>query len=59
MLTGQQEIKALTMGFGDYTVPILRECLLEHCAAYTKTLENDGFCNHYHTKVEYIESEEK
>lgn len=59
MLTGQQEVKALTIGSGDYTVPIMRLCLLEHCTAYTKTIGGEGFCKHYHTKVEYTESEDK
>lgn len=54
MLTGKQEYKALMRGQGDAVMPVLRECLREHCAAY---VANGHKCNHYHTIV-IIESED-
>ncbi len=50
MLTGKEERKALTYGAGDYTVPVLRICRREDCAAFDK---DKNWCNHYNTPVEY------
>lgn len=51
MLTGKQEIEPLCYGNGKMVVPTFQECLQEHCAAYVKTLDGGGHCNHYHTNV--------
>lgn len=47
-LTGYEEVKAAFVGHGDFTRPILRECIKETCAAY-----KDGYCKKYHNKVEW------
>ena len=47
-LTGYEEVKAAFVGHGDFTRPILRECIKEACAAY-----KDGYCKKYHNKVEW------
>ena len=46
-LTGYEEVKAAFVGHGDFTRPILRECIKETCAAY-----KEGYCEKYHNKVE-------
>lgn len=46
-LTGYEEVKAAFVGHGDFTRPILRECIKEECVAY-----KDGYCKKYHNKVE-------
>ena len=47
-LTGYEEVKAAFVGHGDFTSPILRECIKEECVAY-----KDGYCKKYHNKVEW------
>ena len=37
-LTGYEEVKAAFVGHGDFTRPILRECIKETCAAYKLSL---------------------
>ena len=58
MLTGKEEVKALTIGQGDCVIPTLHVCLQEHCVAYVKTLDGRGKCSHYHYSfVDYEEEE--
>ena len=60
MLTGKKEVKALTIGQGDYVVPTLNVCLQEHCTAFVENYFGEKWCNHYHSRVEYkAESEYK
>lgn len=49
-LTGYEEVKAAFVGHGDFTIPILRECIKEACAAY-----KDGYCKKYQNKVDFEE----
>lgn len=58
MLTGKQEVKALTIGTGDCVIPTFQICLQDHCAAFAEKHGGEKWCNHYHTQVEYFESEE-
>lgn len=58
MLVGKQEVKALTIGAGDCVIPTFQICLQEHCAAFVEKYDGEKWCNHYHTQVEYFESEE-
>lgn len=57
MLTGKEEVKALTIGHGDCVIPTFQVCLQEHCAAFVKTIGGGGKCNHYHSLVDYEEEE--
>lgn len=60
MLTGQQEVKALTIGQGDYVMPTFHVCLQKHCAAFVEKYGGEKWCNHYHSSIEYkAESEEE
>lgn len=53
MLTGKEEVKALTIGQGDIVIPTLRVCVQEHCAAFVEKYGGEKWCNHYHSSVEY------
>ena len=53
MLTGKEEVKALMIGRGDCVIPIFRMCIQEHCAAFIRTVDGKGKCNHYHAFVDY------
>lgn len=46
-LTTHEEVKAMLIGQGDYTIPILHACIKEQCAAY-----KDGKCLKYDNEVE-------
>lgn len=46
-LTSHEEVKAVFVGHGDFTRPILHECIKEECAAY-----KEEYCEKYHNKVE-------
>ena len=60
MLVGKEEVKALTIGQGDYVIPTFHVCLQEHCAAFVEKYGGEKWCNHYHSPVEYrAESEER
>lgn len=53
-LTGYKTEKAVMIGTGDYTRPVLHECLKEKCVAYSgKT------CIKYASCTEYEETEDE
>ena len=41
-LTGKEEVKAMFIGHGDITRPVLYPCIEEKCVAY-----KDGYCMKY------------
>ena len=45
LLIGKQEVKAVTYGQGDYTVPVLHPCVGNKCVAY-----NGGNCMYWQCK---------
>ena len=53
-LVGKEEVKAMLVGHGDFTRPVLNACIKEKCAAY-----KDGYCEKYHNKVEAKKAEAK
>ena len=46
-LTCKEEVKAMTIGNGDFTRPVLHACLKSKCVAY-----KDGRCVKYDNEVE-------
>ncbi len=46
-LTTKEEVKAILIGSGDYTRPLLHACIKEKCVAY-----KNGMCMKYDTEVE-------
>lgn len=52
-LVGKEEVKAMLMGHGDYTRPVLYPCQKEKCVAY-----KDGKCKKYDNVVELPEVEQ-
>lgn len=46
-LVGKEEVKAMFVGHGNFTRPVLNACIKEKCVAY-----KDGYCEKYHNKVE-------
>lgn len=51
-LVGQEEVKAMLRGHGDYIRPVLHFCQKEKCIAY-----KDGKCKKYDNVVEQPEVE--
>ena len=45
-LTGKEEVKAMFIGHGDITRPVLYPCIEEKCVAY-----KDGYCMKYQKNV--------
>lgn len=52
LLIAKEEVKAVLVGQGDYTVQKMRPCIKEKCIAYYK-----GHCSEYENPVE-IDDEE-
>lgn len=52
-LTGKEEVKAISIGNGDFVRPVLNVCIKEKCIAY-----KDGVCKKYDTEVELFEKED-
>lgn len=46
-LTCKEEVKAMVIGNGDFTRPVLHACLRDKCVAY-----KDGRCAKYDNEVE-------
>lgn len=53
-LTCKEEVKAIAIGQGDFTRPVLHACLKDQCVAY-----KNGRCVKYDNKVEIRENENK
>lgn len=53
MLTGKKEVKGLACTEGNCTIPVLKPCIQEHCAAFEKKGYWDLRCNLYHTRVNF------
>lgn len=51
-LTSHEEVKAMFVGQGDFTKPILHACIKEKCIAYDY---KRGHCNKYDNTVEIAE----
>ncbi len=58
LLTGKEEVKALTIGQGDYVVPTFHVCLQEHCVAFVEKHDGEKWCNYYNSSVEYKTNKE-
>ena len=50
-LTSHEEVKAVLIGSGDFTRPVLHACIKEKCVSYKK-----GKCMKYDNEVEIMEA---
>lgn len=50
-LTSHEEVKAVLIGSGDFTIHVLHACIEEECVAYKK-----GKCMKYDNEVEIMEA---